>query len=76
MTDSTFFVILVTIVGGIVGIVYVARNLRRNVDGSLDFPIPSIGQILVYLFVVFVISVAIYLISILMLLMTGPIRIF
>jgi hypothetical protein len=76
MIDSAFFVILVTIVGGIVGIVYVVRNLRRNVDGSLDFPMPSIGQILVYSFVVFVISVAIYLLSILVLLMTEPIRIF
>jgi hypothetical protein len=76
MTDSTFFVILVTIVGGIVGIVYVARNLRRNVDASLDFPMPSIGQILVFSFVVFVISVAIYLLSILMILIMRPTSIF
>ena len=74
--SSTFFVILVIIVGGIAGIVYVAHNLRRNVDGSLDFTMPSISQILVYLFVVFVISVAIYLLSILMLLLTRPISLY
>jgi hypothetical protein len=41
-------IVIAMIVGGVLGVVYVLVNLQRGIDGQVDFPMPSVGKIVLY----------------------------